>query len=124
MTPARTATRLTCFALISAIEKDLRNSIRFAVTQIGRDDVFPADVKEQVRKRCDQDRGDSDDALLEQDIDFLDYIGFEDIAKIIYGIASDWGVVDKIQANALADRLVTLTPIRNRVCHAMTSPRF
>ena len=88
MAPARVATRLTCFALISAIENDLRNSIRLAVAQIGRD-VFPDDVRARAKKRWEEDNAEG--IPLGGELDLFDYIDFADLGKIIYGIAAMHG---------------------------------
>src|SRR5271169_1380903 len=118
MAPARIATRLTCFALISAIENDFRKSIILAINRLEHIDVFPEDVRKQATKRWEQNRGDNDDVLLSSDLDLLDFIDFADIAKVIHRIANEWGVIERDEAIGLADKLLALAPLRNRVCHS------
>ena len=82
MSTGQVATRLSCFALISAIEADLRRECRDLAESIQRPDILPADVRERAAKRWSQDHDSIQDQGADTDFDLLDYADFADLAKI------------------------------------------
>lgn len=115
------ATRNTCFALISSIEEDFRDLILTTAEAYGeQNDILPSDVRENAcRRRMADLRGDSIGASNGSvgDSDLLPYIDFADISKIIDRKLSGWLVSENEWLSATSKQLLTLTPARNRVCH-------
>ena len=81
------ATRNTCFALISAIEDDFRSLITATSEALNiSHDILPEDVRNISQKRREIDlRIDAitSSRIQVKDIDLLQYIDFADISKII-----------------------------------------
>jgi LuxR family glucitol operon transcriptional activator len=117
MFQARIATRLTCFAILSALEVDLRRAISDATSKAAITDFLPADVKINASKRWKDDNKNRSRTVFESDLDLLDYLDFADLSKIMNGLANSFpitaGEVKKISA-----RVSALAPARNRVCHS------
>ena len=61
MSATAIATRNTCFALLSAAEKDLRNTLALVADEHNIADFLPEDVRQRASKRWTADN--RDDAL-------------------------------------------------------------
>ncbi len=109
------ATRLTCFALLSAIEIDFRHYVELLASRTNRVDILPIDVRQNAKRRSEADGV----ALsADSDLDLLDYIDFADIAKTLNGFRIGALPAEGDALEALAKRFERLAPARNRVCHA------
>lgn len=112
------AVRNTCFALTSAIEDDFRSLI-LAVTEASGTDLnmLPADVREVAFKRRSNDQRMDSIGSDVSESDLLPYVDFADIAKIC-----ESRLVMKLEGErewliSASRSLLSLTPVRNRVCH-------
>ena len=112
------ATRMSCFALISAVESDIRNIIFHEVNnEEDLDKVLPKDVLQNASNRLRLDN--SDDSLkCNQLIDLLEYVDFYDLSKILNKIKNQQGFFTSEQLIFITTSLEKLTPARNRVCHS------
>lgn len=110
----QSATRNTCFAIISAIEEDFRTLC------IGLGDaksLLPEDVLESSGRRRSADlRMNAEDTDVSE-AELLPYIDFADIAKIIESKIAPRHLGHKDWLIHVARRLISLTATRNRVCH-------
>lgn len=111
---AFSATRLVCFALISALEEDLRDSVAHEYLEASATEVIPnPDRLKQV-----QERRQRDGLGLSSDIaDLLPYIDFQDAQEALLRrkmlLPSEFNVALK----QLSEGRTTLATIRNRVAH-------
>src|SRR5262245_16515801 len=109
------ATRLTCFAIISAIEDDLRAFLRAECTVANYRAILPTDVRNNAARRWSTDTAANAAAIAESDLDLLPYIDFLDLSKALDRLRKD--VVVPLDVTTLARALEPLAPTRNRVCH-------
>ncbi|GAA4870197.1 NB-ARC domain-containing protein [Saccharopolyspora cebuensis] len=111
---AHSQSRLTCFALISALEEDLRLHIDTLLVDTIPGKVFSDAEYQKASERIRRERGavknDSPTALLSY-IDFAD--GFQILRRNRAHIPNDLAV----QLESVKDRLSGVVPIRNRVAH-------
>jgi LuxR family glucitol operon transcriptional activator len=112
------ATRLTCFALISAIEADLRQAISGVPNRMARASLLPPDVQKSAMRRWEEDHKVREGGSSENDADLLEYTDFADLGKILYGIDDEFGKLEKQPVRGIAAKLIELAPARNRVCHS------
>lgn len=118
MASGQIATRLTCFALISAIEQDIRQSIRIAAEVSGAAKFLPEDVREKATKRIQDDTTLHDIGDLSNEARLLDYTDFADLAKILNMFSKEIPPLVPNQISAIGDRLERHSAVRNRVCHS------
>jgi LuxR family glucitol operon transcriptional activator len=118
MSTAQVATRLSCFALISAIEADLRRECHDLAESVQRPEILPPDVRERAAKRWNDDHKSIQDQGADTDFDLLDYADFADLAKILNTLREDFGKLKTADVKPIADTLESLAPVRNRVCHS------
>lgn len=114
------ATRLSCFAVIAAVESDLRDLVRADCDPSRKDELLPPDVRDQARQRFDRDlRSPYGAAVLpDSELDLLPYVDFADLSKTLRRMGEapvDGGAVGRFE---VATRLEKLAPARNRVCHS------
>lgn len=104
------ATRLTCFALISAIEADCRSMI------LGLPDGadWPGDSIDAATYRLRRERGSHDSVGPAVLVDFLD---FADSYEILLRHKKDLSPPLQDSLSSVAPRLQDVTAIRNRVAH-------
>jgi len=117
---AISATRNTCFAIISAIEDDFRSLILALAESCGISaDILPSDVRDvSQRRRIHDARLDSlNSGDQVKDVDLLPYIDFADISKIIDAKFVRAGTGCDEWLSIVARSLLSLTGSRNRVCH-------
>ncbi|EGR0579839.1 tetratricopeptide repeat protein [Vibrio cholerae] len=106
--------RLSCFGIISAIEDDLRKLIINTTDTL---ESLPNDIKEKVIERYRRENNGkiSGHENLE---DFLSFIDFLDIQKILYKIKKEQILISEELLSYICDNLEKLSPCRNRVCHS------
>ena len=110
--------RMTCYALISCIEEDLRSIVRSYGQDLSITDLLPHDVREEALKRRRRDDRVNEYATDEaDDFDLLTYIDFLDLSKILNSKLSQHSQSLGLDTKALSTRIVSLGPTRNRVCH-------
>ncbi len=106
------ATRLTCFALISAIETDCREAI--LALDADHDVLIPDDAKQAAMQRLSRDRktiGDGLDVLVQ-------YLDFADSYQAL--LANKKHLPDSLRdaLTTIAAHLQALIQVRNRVAHS------
>ena len=115
--PHATVTRNTCFAIISAIEEDVRNYIRHESDALGLSNILPPDARDAAAARWQTDNRSNTISHPENDLELLEYTDFSDLSKTIHStIAAHKGGLST-DAKAVARKLDSLVPTRNRVCH-------
>lgn len=112
------ATRMSCFALISAIESDIRHIIFHEVNENDIQKILPGDVYQNACKRLRMDNNDDSSRNVNQLIDLLEYVDFYDLSKILNNVKSKQVFFSPEQLNYITSSLEKLTPARNRVCHS------
>lgn len=108
------ATRLTCYALLSSLEEDLRSEIEAYIPLDNVVGVLGPDRAERVQARRSRDHGPKPAASLAPLIPYLD---FADSYEVLLSRKSLLPLELANQLASLADDLGRLTPIRNRVAH-------
>jgi LuxR family glucitol operon transcriptional activator len=113
------AVRNTCFAILSAIETDLRQNIALMSFDVDRFDILPPDVKQRASARFTEDTRDVGGAPIpDTDLDLLPYTDFSDLSKMLFGLASSYQEISGLDVRALATKLQSMAQARNRVCHS------
>lgn len=107
------ATRLSCFAIVSSLETDIRAFL--TSNDLLPTAFMPQDVRDKALKRWAADR-EAPTSRPDDERDLLPYCDFGDLSKIIR--AGTVAITDIAAATALASRLDLLTGARNRVCHS------
>ena len=111
-----TATRNTCFAIISAIETDLRTHIVQECEVQGLSDILPNDIRESATRRWHVDHSSSVQAHPENDFELIDYTDIFDLSKLLHRMAkAEPETTSTIKA--VSAGLERVVPVRNRVCH-------
>ena len=111
-------TRMHGFAIVSAIESDLRELIRRTLGEVNAKDAMPRDVFEATKRRLEADKPDDWYQDEEPLAGLLIYADFLDTAKIL---SSNRNVLSAQQSDALSKAVPLLekaSPVRNRVCHS------
>ena len=111
------ATRNSCFALISSLEEDLRALVKTLADATHIDDVLPPDVRERAITRWQSDNRSSPSGHAENDLELLHYVDFLDLAKTLHRLRDSPAELH-VDVKWLADQLEPLGPTRNRVCHS------
>lgn len=109
------ATRLTCFALLSAVEEDLRLALIQARASAPLTETLPDDALTEAQRRYQRDRGTNADTTDLAEI--LPYVDYQVACDALLGASRDVDprVADFLATNSKA--LHRLTGIRNRVAH-------
>ena len=112
-----TATRNTCFAIISAIEADLRTHIvqEFEVQELS--DILPNDIRESATRRWHADHSSSAQVHPESDFELIDYTDILDLSKLLHRTAKKGPPETASTIKFVSDSLEQVAPVRNRVCH-------
>ena len=110
------ATRLTCFALVSAIEDDARSSIASLVDP-GRDEFLPPDVRAKARLRWSNDH-ESDGDPADGDSSLLAYLDFADLSKAFDALAPAIDASLRERTLECVRNILLTSDARNRVCHS------
>lgn len=116
------ASRLSCFAILSAIETDLREAVRDCADAAHIADLLPPDVRENALARWERDtrsaQATSADLTPGSDLDLLPYSDFADLAKVLRRLNTACWPLASEKTNQIATRLESLASARNRVCHS------
>jgi len=118
MERAISAVRNTCFAILSAVESDIRDVVALGCLEGKNDSFLPDEVRQRALNRFQHDS--VSDAVLTKvlDYDLLAYTDFGDLAKILYSTKSTLEATIGMQVDAVALKLEALSRARNRVCHS------
>ncbi len=112
------AVRNTCFALLSAIEIDLRELIEREISPHGGMDFLPLDVKTNASSRHTFDHKDSPGTSTPRDVDLLAYMDFGDLSKVLRPAKTLLEAAYGQNAGDICSRIDQFTQVRNRVCHS------
>jgi len=108
------ATRLTCFAIITSIEEDIRSLI---IQHIKTEILVDNNMKERIVNRMSKDLN-SQVGLNDFDaIDMLPYSDMGDLVQILNRKKSEIPDIEKEVIASVAKILTLIIPARNRVCH-------
>jgi LuxR family glucitol operon transcriptional activator len=118
MERAISAVRNTCFAILSAVETDVRDTVALACLEGNSASFLPEDIRQRAFTRFHQDS--ASDALLTEtpDYDLLAYADFGDLAKILYSTKTFIETTSGVSVDIVAPKLEALARARNRVCHS------
>jgi LuxR family glucitol operon transcriptional activator len=110
------ATRNTCFALISNAEIDFRNFFIKLKNQYNFFEI-PKDVEANAKNRLEQD---SKGLINDHDTfsDYINYIDFGDIKKILDSVVYKLDTSNYGWCKQVALEIERIIQIRNRVCHS------
>src|SRR4051794_31375735 len=110
------ASRLTLYAVLSAIEDDLRQLIEDHLnTGLSKDDLFGADLHARACQRLSKDLGSEyQDATI---ADLLGYIDYADSFGLLNRHAARLPDNLAKYVRSITPRLEAAVPIRNRVAH-------
>ncbi|MBR7831751.1 hypothetical protein KDL01_00680 [Actinospica durhamensis] len=108
------ATRLTCFALISALEEDLRNEIRANAGPADVERFLSPDRYEKVKTRRAKDHGLHPSPGLSS---LLPYLDFADSHELMMKLKKDVPAELREPLAQLDKSMAKLVDIRNRVAH-------
>ncbi|MFD8501229.1 NB-ARC domain-containing protein [Streptomyces sp. NPDC059687] len=108
------ATRLTCFALLSAIEEDLRLRIEFAMYGVPAEQVLGAQRMKSALPRYMRDQGTTSTPSLS---DLLPYVDFADSFQILNSVGDNLDERESTFIRENTPLLQKLVPVRNRVAH-------
>lgn len=108
------AARLTCFALISSLEEDLRRGIEESLDNERTDQLFTSDELEKISGRRRRDHGAAD---TQSAAALLPYLDFGDSLQIILRMGNGLEPGLKQQLQSVKGRFEQLLPVRNRVAH-------
>ncbi|MFJ5048933.1 cold shock domain-containing protein [Streptomyces sp. NPDC088719] len=108
------ATRLTCYALLSAIEEDLRLRIEVALYGLPLEEVLGEERLSSAVDRLSRDQGTASSPSL---ADLLPYVDFSDSFEILNSAAKKLEPREAEFVKGKTSLLQKLTPVRNRVAH-------
>ncbi|HMH12105.1 MAG TPA: NB-ARC domain-containing protein [Edaphobacter sp.] len=114
----RSAVRNTCFAILSSIETDLRETIGDLALAANSVDMLPPDVRKNATERFELDDKHTPGVPPENDIDLIDYTDFADLGKMVRIRSEEITSLCGRDAALLANQLESMTRARNRVCHS------
>src|SRR5690348_1474541 len=113
MQPTPAAVRLTLFALLSAIETDLRsNIIRQVINQPLGMDLFPGDLRARLIERHVKAGGSDLDLVSNEGL--LHYLDFADHFELLHRHKESLSSDATIVLEAMTPRVQALAQIRNR----------
>jgi LuxR family glucitol operon transcriptional activator len=112
------AVRNTCFAILSAIELDVRELIARELAPTGKEEFLPADVRSNASARFAFDHKESPYSGQPSEVDLLSYMDFGDLAKVLRIAQSAKGSDPGSNLGDVATKLEHFVPTRNRVCHS------
>lgn len=125
MLAGQIAARLTCFALLSSIETDLRDILIDEARRAGRQELLSPALRATAQERfakatsAGQKSANVDVQQSEvSDFELLVFSDIGDVAQILHTYASDFWPTHKARITAIAKRLSSLVAVRNRVAHS------
>ena len=112
------AVRNTCFAILSAIETDLRELIEQDIPPLKGGQFLPSDVRGVAGIRFAFDNKDAPHRPEPEDAELLTYADFGDLVKIIRPSEVELSGSYDADFTKITHDLERFIPIRNRVCHS------
>lgn len=112
------ALRNTCFAVLSALETDLRFTLGTMSLDLGHSEILPPDVRQNAAARFAEDMRNVGSAENGSDLDLLPYTDFADLSKMLYRLSDGFRDLASIDVRPLAGRIEEMAQARNRVCHS------
>ena len=113
-----TAPRNTCFAILSAIELDLRTFLVHDSETLGASSqILPDDIRDKALARR-KSRDDSDDDPNPTNTELIDYTYIQELSILLNEHTKRVNPSLRTPIRTIRDQLDLLTPVRNRVCHA------
>jgi LuxR family glucitol operon transcriptional activator len=112
------AVRNTCFAILSAVESDVRDAVAIACLESEQDVFLPEDVRQRALGRLGLDSDRETELTNATDLDLLKYTDFGDLAKILHATAKVMLETIGLEISVIAKKLESLAKARNRVCHS------
>ena len=113
-----TATRNTCFAIISAIETDVRTHLLDHFEAAGTTAILPTDIRDSATRRWHADHSSTAAVQPHNDFELLDYTDFTDLSKLLHRVARTSTSDTSSHIRRIIVALERTAPIRNRVCHS------
>lgn len=107
------ATRLTCYALLSAMEQDMRDMIAEVVDGTG----FPVELPDEKRNKAQERRKRDGQGTAVTLPGILPYLDFAEAFELIGTLKSKFSVDQLETFQALNTRIERVVAIRNRVAH-------
>jgi LuxR family transcriptional regulator, glucitol operon activator len=111
------AVRNTCFAILSAVEADLREILGDLALSTNLTVILPPDVRTNALQRFDQDVK-HDPGSVPDNLDLLDYTDFADLSKMLRIQLGEVSASAGKDVTEIAEQVEQLAPARNRVCHS------
>jgi LuxR family transcriptional regulator, glucitol operon activator len=118
MSQMLSAVRNSCFAILSAIEIDVRLFIETEIDVTLHDRLLPADVCENARERMLNDPKRSPAVRSNKELDLLEYTDFSDLSKILFANSGAFPSFPQPLIKRIAEKLAAMSAPRNRVCHS------
>lgn len=118
MSQMLSAVRNSCFAILSAVETDVRLFIETELDITLQDSLLPIDVKANARERMLNDPKRSPAVRSNKELDLLEYTDFSDLAKILFANSGAFPSFSSPLIRGVAEKLTSLSAARNRVCHS------
>ena len=112
------AVRNTCFAILSAVELDVREIIARELAPNGTEEFLPSDVKSNAVGRFAFDQRESPYSAPPSEVDLLPYMDFGDLAKVLRIAQAAKKQNVETSLGGIATKLEQFVPTRNRVCHS------
>jgi LuxR family glucitol operon transcriptional activator len=112
------AVRNTCFAILSAIESDLREAPGDLAINSGTLEILTPDIRQLASQRFDLDNKGRPGIVAENDLDLIEYTDFADLGKMLRLRSADVTAICGKDASELANAIERTTSARNRVCHS------
>jgi len=113
---AFSSSRLTLYAIISAIEEDLRKAIVQFLPETTPEQLFGKDLLSRASERYQKDK--DGDTGTPSSLDILPYIDFADSYQLLNNKASELPKHVAVFLSRSTHRLEKLAAIRNRVAHS------
>lgn len=109
------ATRLTCYALLSALEEDLRGEIESVAYAAEVTTLLGVERAAKVQERRAKDRGASNTDSVAA---LLPYLDFADAFELLQKFGNELSATLQIQLDGIKPRQARLVAVRNRVAHS------
>jgi LuxR family glucitol operon transcriptional activator len=108
------ASRLTCYALLSAIEEDLRLSVAEALPEMTPEDAIPREILQEARRRMSKQVEQDANPRLE---DVLAFVDFGEVMALVNRFRQRLHPTLQQELPIWQPKFEQLIPIRNRVAH-------
>ena len=111
------AVRNACFAVLSSVETDLRETLADIALKENPAAILPPDVQKTALQRFEHDEKHRP-GVIPDDLDLLEYTDFADLSKMLRIRAEAVSELAGKDASPIAEQIEALTTARNRVCHS------